>query len=116
MIRRPPRSTRVRSSAASDVYKRQDRIGETEKRNEPPCGLGDGRGQMAVPRLLLVHMPPSMAYAGARPATDSATNLEEGTTHGHFLGRSRRGIAPSHARDREALFVLVPDPGLSLIH
>src|SRR5665811_483763 len=26
MIRRPPRSTRVRSSAASDVYKRQVRI------------------------------------------------------------------------------------------
>src|SRR5665811_890650 len=25
MIRRPPRSTRVRSSAASDVYKRQDK-------------------------------------------------------------------------------------------
>ena len=24
MIRRPPRSTRIRSSAASDVYKRQD--------------------------------------------------------------------------------------------
>ena len=34
MIRRPPRSTRVRSSAASDVYKRQDIMvgfpGETE--------------------------------------------------------------------------------------
>ena len=27
MIRRPPRSTRVRSSAASDVYKRQDLYG-----------------------------------------------------------------------------------------
>src|SRR5665811_2544494 len=27
MIRRPPRSTRVRSSAASDVYKRQGMIG-----------------------------------------------------------------------------------------
>src|SRR5665811_2640793 len=26
MIRRPPRSTRVRSSAASDVYKRQPRV------------------------------------------------------------------------------------------
>ncbi|WP_460379491.1 hypothetical protein, partial [Staphylococcus aureus] len=26
MIRRPPRSTRVRSSAASDVYQRQARI------------------------------------------------------------------------------------------
>src|SRR5665811_95171 len=28
MIRRPPRSTRVRSSAASDVYKRQEFRGE----------------------------------------------------------------------------------------
>src|SRR5665811_219988 len=28
MIRRPPRSTRVRSSAASDVYKRQDQSSE----------------------------------------------------------------------------------------
>src|SRR5665811_2231914 len=27
MIRRPPRSTRVRSSAASDVYKRQTHVG-----------------------------------------------------------------------------------------
>src|SRR5665811_2640348 len=37
MIRRPPRSTRVRSSAASDVYKRQDR--------EEPAGLfGTGPG------------------------------------------------------------------------
>mgnify|MGYP003381702050 CR=1 FL=1 len=27
MIRRPPRSTLDRSSAASDVYKRQDKIG-----------------------------------------------------------------------------------------
>src|SRR5665811_1066249 len=30
MIRRPPRSTRVRSSAASDVYKRQPMYGTTE--------------------------------------------------------------------------------------
>src|SRR5450756_2021428 len=27
MIRRPPRSTQSRSSAASDVYKRQDKVG-----------------------------------------------------------------------------------------
>ena len=32
MIRRPPRSTRVRSSAASDVYKRQDK-GERAKKS-----------------------------------------------------------------------------------
>src|SRR5665811_2453093 len=30
MIRRPPRSTRVRSSAASDVYKRQILLNERE--------------------------------------------------------------------------------------
>src|SRR5665811_236018 len=34
MIRRPPRSTRVRSSAASDVYKRQD----------PDRAIGQDRG------------------------------------------------------------------------
>src|SRR5680860_147213 len=33
MIRRPPRSTQSRSSAASDVYKRQDKTG-TLTRNE----------------------------------------------------------------------------------
>src|SRR5665811_550807 len=32
MIRRPPRSTRVRSSAASDVYKRQERRRRNERR------------------------------------------------------------------------------------
>src|SRR5665811_2420737 len=36
MIRRPPRSTRVRSSAASDVYKRQDE----DFRSENASGLG----------------------------------------------------------------------------
>src|SRR5665811_216149 len=32
MIRRPPRSTRVRSSAASDVYKRQAFLSRTRSR------------------------------------------------------------------------------------
>src|SRR5665811_643573 len=32
MIRRPPRSTRVRSSAASDVYKRQERRVNTKEK------------------------------------------------------------------------------------
>ena len=31
MIRRPPRSTRVRSSAASDVYKRQEEVERDEE-------------------------------------------------------------------------------------
>src|SRR5450756_3253110 len=42
MIRRPPRSTQSRSSAASDVYKRQaqstrpSRSGDQDPRNRPP--------------------------------------------------------------------------------
>ena len=32
MIRRPPRSTQSRSSAASDVYKRQDIVGDPDRR------------------------------------------------------------------------------------
>ena len=36
MIRRPPRSTRVRSSAASDVYKRQKSLGAAAKGGTTP--------------------------------------------------------------------------------
>src|SRR5678810_1357614 len=38
MIRRPPRSTLDRSSAASDVYKRQDRCIETRVLRGSSCG------------------------------------------------------------------------------
>src|SRR5665811_2592645 len=46
MIRRPPRSTRVRSSAASDVYKRQDvRPVSLGSRRRATFSLGrDGQG------------------------------------------------------------------------
>src|SRR5665254_18212 len=37
MIRRPPTSTRVRSSAASDVYKRQPRSAGCSWRRSSPC-------------------------------------------------------------------------------
>src|SRR5450756_2949195 len=47
MIRRPPRSTQSRSSAASDVYKRQPRLFSTRnpfaghhRNNRPPPGSG----------------------------------------------------------------------------
>src|SRR5680860_43770 len=47
MIRRPPRSTQSRSSAASDVYKRQDHlpIGVQESRR---VGVGPGAGTIRV--------------------------------------------------------------------
>src|SRR5665811_2569358 len=40
MIRRPPRSTRVRSSAASDVYKRQGIQRVVRERRADELGLG----------------------------------------------------------------------------
>src|SRR5450756_2988661 len=47
MIRRPPRSTQSRSSAASDVYKRQDGEGGEE--------VADGGDVEHVARLLRLH-------------------------------------------------------------
>src|SRR5450756_1353794 len=44
MIRRPPRSTQSRSSAASDVYKRQPRTGAPRPGGSRPAGAGPGAG------------------------------------------------------------------------
>src|SRR5665811_228424 len=53
MIRRPPRSTRVRSSAASDVYKRQqhDTFGLTHQRGQQVLGGDLGVVLLARERL-----------------------------------------------------------------
>ena len=62
MIRRPPRSTQSRSSAASDVYKRQGEggvrragggIGQggAAERGDPPDGVHG-----PVPQLSLIHI------------------------------------------------------------
>src|SRR5665811_1197918 len=48
MIRRPPRSTRVRSSAASDVYKRQEGHKPTAERKAPRGLLGILRESRSV--------------------------------------------------------------------
>ena len=68
MIRRPPRSTRVRSSAASDVYKRQHRAchGSLPRRNTYQQGLAS------------VQAPCERALAAHEHAVDStaAVSLE----------------------------------------
>ena len=61
MIRRPPRSTQLQSSAASDVYKRQDRqyLGYSGRKykcgGQPPRAVLDDWGSRAPgkPRFLL---------------------------------------------------------------
>src|SRR5665809_50682 len=76
MIRRPPRSTQSRSSAASDVYKRQllDRLlvnaGRALVGLDPPIGLPDGPlGDLKRLRLRLAHpAPPTRRRLTAEPA------------------------------------------------
>ena len=54
MIRRPPRSTRKESSAASDVYKRQEVYGEVKSATE----TGDGPVD-AIFKCCLLYTSPS---------------------------------------------------------
>ena len=49
MIRRPPRSTLDRSSAASDVYKRQLQSGTLEREQQEDPGHDDRHGGLAQP-------------------------------------------------------------------
>src|SRR5678816_613929 len=56
MIRRPPRSTLDRSSAASDVYKRQG-VYATDLRLLAPPTIGDGKYVGTNPSVLAVWQP-----------------------------------------------------------
>src|SRR5665811_1805062 len=49
MIRRPPRSTRVRSSAASDVYKRQGIENVSQQPPEGILGKWTARSELSTP-------------------------------------------------------------------
>ena len=60
MIRRPPRSTLDRSSAASDVYKRQDwDIPTPDWDNAPGWSAGVPSGAATAPRPCLLYTSPS---------------------------------------------------------
>src|SRR5665811_1662881 len=75
MIRRPPRSTRVRSSAASDVYKRQAQHrlrGETDDAGRALAG-GPAAGR---PRPAGVDFVPGVA--GGRRAVETAGHPSPG--------------------------------------
>src|SRR5665811_263476 len=76
MIRRPPRSTRVRSSAASDVYKRQGRDGGSQAAGvllmdaPVPSGvIANGNGK--------AHVEASVASPGAETAQEAFRRLTE---------------------------------------
>ena len=63
MIRRPPRSTLDRSSAASDVYKRQGQLGPEHQDQRRPAGRRDlrvrrrrGRGGLPLLAVSYTHL------------------------------------------------------------
>src|SRR5450756_1402593 len=78
MIRRPPRSTQSRSSAASDVYKRQ-----------PMAVDVDGLGEQLLP--------------GAALALEQHGRVARRDTGGRIRDRAHRPRPGNHAGEREAL-------------
>ena len=89
MIRRPPRSTRVRSSAASDVYKRQGHAEPTE----PP------QQETFVCRRALIGPPPGEKKK--KPSGKSADAWAKAAVAGMFApvtfeeGVGFRAVLPS---------------------
>src|SRR5450756_1805225 len=57
MIRRPPRSTQSRSSAASDVYKRQVHLNLHKTFSTPHGGGGPGSGPVGCKEHLACFLP-----------------------------------------------------------
>src|SRR5660397_126551 len=88
MIRRPPRSTPLYSSAASDVYKRQDvergrAAWAMRARTRGSCGSGLRWGDMA-----LLGSGGRRAMLCRRPADDDLTMVTcEGRLHKDFVAK-----------------------------
>src|SRR5450756_190307 len=88
MIRRPPRSTQSRSSAASDVYKRQASHRRLDGRPGPRA-----LATCAVP--LRLSAPPSSAVPAGHPGGGAGPG-----TFPRDLGESSRSAAATSARSR----------------
>src|SRR5680860_372061 len=79
MIRRPPRSTQSRSSAASDVYKRQEAVYETVRQVDPQVTVrewvGDGDAVEQGTRVLELHGAARSLLAAERVALNFLQRL-----------------------------------------
>src|SRR5680860_872999 len=97
MIRRPPRSTQSRSSAASDVYKRQIDVGPQPAQpilleaESPYEGRGHGGGVEC--RAVVVDETGERVFAGARAAADGVLGLQDANVHAAG-GESESGSEP----------------------
>src|SRR5665811_2530931 len=93
MIRRPPRSTRVRSSAASDVYKRQGWTGpgRSTTRSAPPCDRAGQRSPAtAGGSRRCASCPLRELVVGVCPGLEEVVLVLEVLHRGGAAGGSRR--------------------------
>src|SRR5665811_2625029 len=85
MIRRPPRSTRVRSSAASDVYKRQVYTGAIGH----IAPSGDCQFNVAIRTVVLEGARGEMGIGGGIVADSKEdSEYEECLLNAHFLTKA----------------------------
>src|SRR5680860_11813 len=101
MIRRPPRSTQSRSSAASDVYKRQlyaraalfdrCRVGAPNAWRRAKRRYAEGGSRRR-------NISPPMAAAAQRGIRDSSYEEAVSECVGVRIGEARRGNPSEHAR------------------
>src|SRR5678815_3557201 len=114
MIRRPPRSTLDRSSAASDVYKRQ--LLDLENCFSPFVGIADGNRTGLAERVRSIYEDASREYvwADCRPRRDLRAPLfDRGQWREHVADA---GNAVGEKERKENLLVPlvhmhVPHPG-----
>src|SRR5665811_2355734 len=115
MIRRPPRSTRVRSSAASDVYKRQEPfIADQEHRlrqvERGKAGIDRKGDDAACQRHLLV----LQALTPASPQdTDSAP---AGGAVGSLFGRECYGLQNEEVALASRIITFPVNPGFASLN
>src|SRR5665811_1152053 len=114
MIRRPPRSTRVRSSAASDVYKRQDlhqrSAARTGGRRDVPRGrlrAHPGGGDALVGVRYAVSGDPARRRRGGEP-TAGRGGAERGVPARALRRPAGSGLRP--ARRAVVTTAAAPDP------
>src|SRR5665811_1806263 len=106
MIRRPPRSTRVRSSAASDVYKRQVRklavILEHFRRRQPPLVAKQLRKITDLPSggAVAGWLPEHVGLAG-RGSGEPEQELDRGRLAGAIGAQKSENFTARHGH-REA--------------
>src|SRR5450756_2754159 len=103
MIRRPPRSTQSRSSAASDVYKRQV---HDEGAPRLPGGLegGDRRRHRPLEGRAQQHPCPEQGWSGGTarraPLSSASKDRGDGRRYNRLTGRGarlvRRAVPASH--------------------